>query len=208
MSFIIRISGNKCDFSKCFTQVYIIPVISSSNPILLSRLSPSHVNVRLPGQLSTNPRPTPIYNSALLLSTYPKLYLLSTNALKHHSPSFSDAYTLLRVWANQRGYGDVAMCIRGFEGKGCLWNEVLAMVIFGEEPADARKPTVRKPLGKGLSSYQLFRAALEFLGGLQGLLFGFFDSPPATQDFTQRPVFVKSSNGHKVYPPLGPYLSI
>ncbi|KAL4063702.1 Nrap protein [Scleroderma citrinum] len=174
--------GGKCDFSKAHAEIHIIPVISPSNPIPLSRLSPSHVNVRLPGTSSTDPRPTPIYNTDILLSTYPKLSLLSTNALRHIAPSFCDAHTLLRVWANQRGYGGGPMCVRGFEGKGFWWTQVLGLVVLGEEPVGAGKSNARKPLGKGLSSYQLFRAALDVL---------------AKQDFAQNPVFVKSSEGHK-----------
>lgn len=59
------------------------------------------------------------------------------------------------------------MCVRGFEGKGFWWNQVLGLVVLGEESTGACKSNARKPLGKGLSSYQLFRAALDFLGRLQ-----------------------------------------
>lgn len=155
--------GSKCDFSKSHAEIRIVLSISSSNPIPLSRLSPSHANVRLPGKSSHDPRPTPIYNTHILLSTYSKLSLLSTNALKNLAPAFADAYTLLRVWANQRGYGQGSMCVRGFEGKGFWWNEVLGLVVLGEDTGTG-KSNARKPLGKGLSSYQLFRAALDFFG--------------------------------------------
>ncbi|KAG6335422.1 hypothetical protein ID866_3669 [Astraeus odoratus] len=177
--------ASKHDFSKAHVEIHVIPVISSSNPIPLSRLSPSHANVRLSAKPSSSASSTPIYNTNILLSTYPKLSLLSTNTIKHISPSFSDAHALLRVWANQRGYGEGPMCVRGFEGKGSWWNEVLGLVIVGEEPANTVKTGARKPLGKGLSSYQLFRAVLDVL---------------AKQDLAQKPVFVKSSSGHK-YPP-------
>ncbi|KAI6169695.1 Nrap protein [Pisolithus thermaeus] len=178
-------SGSQNDFSKAHTEVHIIPVISSSNPMPLSRLSPSHANVRLPGKSSTGAQPTPLYNTNILLATYPKLSLLTTNALKRLSPAFSDAYALLRIWANQRGYGEGPICVRGFQGKGCWWSEVLGLVVLGEEPTDVNKANVRKPLGKGLSSYQLFRAALDVL---------------ARQDFAQKAVYVKSTNGHKYSP--------
>lgn len=177
--------GSQNDFSKAHAEVHVIPVISSSNPMPLPRLSPSHANVRLPGKSSTGTQPTPIYNTNILLATYPKLSLLTTNALKRLSPAFSDAYALLRIWANQRGYGEGPICVRGFQGKGCWWNEILGLVVLGEEPTSANKTNVRKPLGKGLSSYQLFRAALDVL---------------ARQDFSQKAVYVKSTNGHK-YPP-------
>ena len=47
------------------------------------------------------------------------------------------------------------------------WAAVLDLLINGEEPLASRLPKTsakRKPLGKGLSSYQLFRAALDFFG--------------------------------------------
>jgi U3 small nucleolar RNA-associated protein 22 len=58
------------------------------------------------------------------------------------------------------------MCVRGFDGKGTLWSSILGAVISGEEPPPSgnEKGTKRKPLGRGLSSYQLFKAALDFLG--------------------------------------------
>ena len=43
------------------------------------------------------------------------------------------------------------------------WAAVLDMLINGEESVGGKKTaSKRKPLGKGLSSYQLFRAALDF----------------------------------------------
>ena len=100
--------------------------------------------------------------------TTPKAHLLSVHALKQSVPAFTDALALLRVWANQRGYGlGSRMCVRGFEGKGMWWASVLDLVVHGEEPPPVslgKAGTKRKPLGKGLSSYQLFKAALDFLG--------------------------------------------
>ena len=83
------------------------------------------------------------------------------------SPAFRDAYILLRVWANQRGYGEGPLCVRGFEAKGSLWASVLSVVIDGEAPLPVHgKGNIarRRPVGKNLSSYQLFRASLDFLG--------------------------------------------
>jgi U3 small nucleolar RNA-associated protein 22 len=83
--------------------------------------------------------------------------------------AFTDAVTLLRVWANQRGYGcstTSPTCIAGFERIGAWWSAVLELVVFGEyATARAGEITpIRKPLGKGLSSYQLFKASIDFLG--------------------------------------------
>lgn len=164
-------SGTPHDFWKTHVEVHIIPALGSSHPIPLHRLSPSHSNVRVQPTLDTpfaiTSSSTPIYNTNILLSTFPKLLLLSTNALIQSSPTFRDAYTLLRVWANQRGYGESTLCIHGFEGKGSWWASVLGLVLDGEEPVSVPgkgKAGGRKSVGKGLSSYQLFRASLDFLG--------------------------------------------
>ncbi|KAF8841474.1 Nrap protein [Paxillus ammoniavirescens] len=179
------------DFFNSHAEVRIIPVLPPSHPIPLNRLSPSHSNVRIQSQSqllpSSSPSPTPIYNTALLLSTFPKLSLLSTNALVKSSPAFSDAHALLRIWANQRGYGEGSMCVHGFEGKGAWWAAVLGLIINGEDPAAGRtgKAGARRPIGKGLSSYQLFRASLDLL---------------AKRDFGNAPAFVKPANRH-LFPP-------
>lgn len=118
--------------------------------------------------------PTPLYNTAYMLMTTPKAHTLHIHALAKNVPSFADALTLLRVWVNQRGYGlGSRMCVRGFEGKGLWWASILDLIVNGEEPPPAglgRKSTRRKPLGKGLSSYQLFKAALDFLGMFPSIL--------------------------------------
>lgn len=115
-----------------------------------------------------------MYNTAYMLMTTPKAHTLHIHALAKNVPSFADALTLLRVWVNQRGYGlGSRMCVRGFEGKGLWWASILDLIVNGEEPPPAglgRKSTRRKPLGKGLSSYQLFKAALDFLGMFPSIL--------------------------------------
>ncbi|KAJ6570241.1 Nrap protein [Mycena vulgaris] len=172
------------DFTKLNARVCIIPVLSANSPIPLHRLSPSHSNIRISGDGDTASVPTPLYNSALLIALMPKTHLLSTFALKEHTPSFSDALALLRVWANQRGYGDGSrMCVRGFDSLGSWWAALLGLLVFGEEPKG--KGTKRKPLGRGLSSYQLFRAALDFL---------------SRHDFEKDAAFHKTKEGHR-FPP-------
>ena len=144
-------------------------------PIPLQRLSPSHSNIRIKSpsspqddasSLSNNP--TPIYNTHLLQCLTPKHHLLSIYALKQDSPALTDALTLLRVWANQRGYGEGSrLCVRGFKGKGSWWCALLQLLVRGEEPTSLNAKVVTwRALGRGLSSYQLFRAALDVLGAL------------------------------------------
>ncbi|KAJ7721723.1 Nrap protein [Mycena maculata] len=172
------------DFTKLNARVCIIPVLSTNSPIPLHRLSPSHSNIRISSESDTVSVPTPLYNSALLTALMPKTHLLSTFAVKEHTPSFPDALGLLRVWANQRGYGEGSrMCVRGFDNLGAWWAVLLGLLIFGEEPKG--KGHRRKPLGRGLSSYQLFRAALDFL---------------SRHDFEKEAAFHKAKDGHR-FPP-------
>ncbi|KAJ7086043.1 Nrap protein [Mycena belliarum] len=172
------------DFTKLNARVCIIPVLSADSPIPLHRLSPSHSNIRISGDSDSAPVATPLYNSALLTALMPKTQLLSTFALKEHTPSFGDALALLRVWANQRGYGDgTRVCVRGFDSLGPWWAALLGLLVFGEEPKG--KGARRKPLGRGLSSYQLFRAALDFL---------------SRHSFEQDAAFHKAKNGHRFSP--------
>ncbi len=145
----------------------IIPTLSTSSPIPRTKLSPTRSNVRVhlsdPADLSHESVPTPLYNAVLMLAFSPRPYVLSVNTLKDDVPAYRDALSLLRVWANQRGYGEGRRtCIRGFEGAGPWWNAVLELLIRGEG-APGRTKTKRSPLGNGLSSYQLFKVALDFL---------------------------------------------
>ena len=153
-------------------EVCILPVLSANAPIPIHRLSPNHSNLRVvtgDQELENNAegsRPSPLYNNALLRILAPKHQLLAIHNLQNDCPAFTDALTLLRVWANQRGYGvGMRPCVRGFEGSGSWWPCILALLLWGEEPREEGKHMNRKrTVGKGLSSYQLFKAALEFLG--------------------------------------------
>ncbi|KAF7800159.1 hypothetical protein EIP86_011405 [Pleurotus ostreatoroseus] len=185
----ILIDGSADDFSKTHAQVRILLTLLADSPIPSQRLAPHRSNIRASSSSdeSTGDASTPIYNTALLTTTTPRPHLLRIYHLKQQIPAFEDALTLLRVWANQRGYGAGAkLSVRGFEGKGMFWASVLDLLISGEETSEhviGRSASQRKPLGKGLSSYQLFRAALDFF---------------VRHDFNE-PVFIKSENGHREY---------
>ena len=85
------------------------------------------------------------------------------------TPAFCDALALLRIWANQRGFCDgfkeEQYCVLGFEGLGYFWGALLAFLLIGEDQSSIGSGKGHgRVLGKSLSSYQLFRAALDFLG--------------------------------------------
>jgi U3 small nucleolar RNA-associated protein 22 len=147
-------------------------MIALDNPMSLARTSPHQSNIRTGAANDTSERmypASPLYNNALLLSFTPRKRLLSTHDTIKTSPAFVDALTLLRVWANQRGYGfsaNSSTCIVGFENLGPWWATLVELLIFGEEASfhSGSKKQLRKALGTGLSSYQLFRAVIDFLG--------------------------------------------
>lgn len=186
----------------------IIPALASLSPIPLSRLAPSRSNLRTSSAPDAHPEtPTPLYNTALLLAATYKPHLLAAHALREAVPAFGDALALLRVWAHQRGYGaGDRLCVRGFEGRGPWWAALLELLVSGEEPLGVgasfgKAATKRKPLGKGLSSYQLFKAALDFLGARHSFDLVnrmFISLRAAKHDFSREPIFVRAKDGHRV----------
>ncbi|TFK21369.1 pre-rRNA processing protein Utp22 [Coprinopsis marcescibilis] len=173
--------GSQSDFSKLKARVCIIPTLPFPSPIPLHRLSPAQSNLKVNLNPDRPAPPTPSYNNALLYSLTPKPHLLSAYNVIQSAPAYSDALTLLKIWANQRGFGKGSrMCVKGFEDSGNFWSGLLELLLTGESTR-----TKRRPLGKGLSSYQLFKAALSCL---------------AKHDFEKEPIFIKSKDGQRFQP--------
>lgn len=169
------VTGGKNDWSKLNTVIKIMPTLPSESPIPGARLSPTASNLRIADSSSDNPtgndpHPTPLYNHLLSLSYLPISHLLRTHSHSTSIPNFKDALKLLRVWANQRGFGSGTKCVLGFDNLGSWWGFLIGLVVDGEEPVEDKKEKGRKKgrrtLGRGLSSYQLFRGVLDFLGKL------------------------------------------
>ncbi|KAF8528430.1 Nrap protein [Hysterangium stoloniferum] len=192
-----RKDGTEYDFTKLHATIRIIPVASDAAPIPLQKLSPLQQNLRYSttgpsshGEDSPSQHPqTPLYNSALALNfaRSARVRLVNAHKVLGAAPSFGDGLALLRIWANQRGYiagvdggndnGNRNYCVRGFECLGAWWACLLEVLILGEEPVGGKNKKNSRPLvGRGLSSYQLFRAALDFL---------------SRHDFEAQPVFMK-----------------
>jgi U3 small nucleolar RNA-associated protein 22 len=131
-------------------------------------------------------------------------------------PSFGDGLALLRIWADRRGYGaghtlrrgrGSDYCVVGFEGLGAWWTCILEVLILGEESYSenggekGKKKGQRPSVGKGLSSYQLFRAALDFLGESE-LYIGdcvILRAYSARRDFQTEPLLMKmAEHGQRV----------
>lgn len=151
------------------------------------RITPSSEKSALEADVAPSHLPTPIYNSTLLLSFTPKEHLLKNHELSKEAAGFTDAIALLRVWANQRGYdggGAIGLkagkgkepegvCVLGFANKGAWWTAVVQGIVSGFDVirTDSQKKGSGgafggkgRAMGRGLSSYQLFKASLDFLG--------------------------------------------
>ncbi|THH05718.1 hypothetical protein EW145_g4591 [Phellinidium pouzarii] len=186
-----RKDGSSTDFTSLNARVRLLPVLPTPSPVSLHHLSSTRCNLRVKSFGDTkdaSPCATPIYNSDLFICTTPRIHLLHTHEFIQEVPSFVDALALLRVWANQRGYSPGPKdkgCVIGFEDKGFFWTALIRFLFVGEDDFGQKmsKGTSRKTVGRGLSSYQLFRAALDFL---------------AKHDFSTNAVF---SRGGSKFPP-------
>jgi len=186
------LAQDQYDFTKLRTQVRVLLALPASSPIPTSRLNPTSSNLRISGVPFTTP--TPIYNNTLALqqSALSKFLLVTFHTFASDVPHFADAVKLLRVWANQRGFGRGTKCsVRGFEDKGLWWAAIIVLLVHGEEtsPGERRK---RKTVGKGLTSYQFFRVALDFLCKISRWPDDLPNKRPAAhRDFGNEPVFMK-----------------
>lgn len=169
INFLIYPDESKLDFSDAKARIRILATLAQDSPISLKHADSTHCNIRAPS--SPNDIPTHRYNDALLQSAASLPHLLSTYETKRGVDSFSDALGLLRIWANQRGYcrGKDGWSVLGFEDRGPFWSGLLELMVKGDAPTKGSNSRV-KPAGRGLSSYQLFKATIGFLGAL-GLQF-------------------------------------
>ena len=142
-----------------------------------TKLSPSRNSLRPPSSSSnTPPPPTPLYNTTLLADTLPSPHLLYLHNLSLALPAFKDASLMLQLWGAQRGFGS-SLPWPSTTGGWSKWSEmVLGYLVFGG--GGLGKVEGGKRLGKGMSSYQVFRGALDFF---------------AKHDFASTPVFMKNT---------------
>jgi len=161
--------GSATDFSRLALSIVLSPVVPPSL-FPTSKLSPLRNALRPPasGAADLPPPPTPKYNAALLAQSLAPARLLYLHALSNALPAFKDASLLLQQWGAKRGLGSAVP----FGSPSAGWREfvelVLGFLVFGGEvlprAGGTGKPAAAgRKIGKGMSSYQVLRAVLDFL---------------------------------------------
>lgn len=98
--------------------------------------------------------PTPFYNSTLASDVSVSSYLKLQHIASKQSDAFRDACILGRIWLRQRGFGSSIQ--QGGFGN-FEWSTLTALLLKGGGPKG------RNVLSPGYSSYQLFKAVVQFL---------------------------------------------
>ncbi|RAL08421.1 rRNA-processing protein UTP22 [Aspergillus homomorphus CBS 101889] len=123
----------------------------------VSRTLPSRNNIRQgAADTPTSEGATPVYNASLRSEAAVALYHKYLYSSIRKCESFKDACILGRTWLRQRGFGSSYQSggLGGFE-----WTALMSLLLEGGGPNG--KPV----LLKSYSSYQLFKATLQFLAG-------------------------------------------
>lgn len=133
----------------------------------LASLYPTKSNIKT---TTSEPEPTPQYNTSLLRDTLHRPHLLWLHALHKSCPAFRPALALWRIWGDRRG-----LSLRsGAGGQGWAWLGALVLGFIvqgghvgtgtGGREGDRLATKPKQGLGRGLSEWQLLRAGWEFLG--------------------------------------------
>ncbi|KAL4919126.1 Nrap protein [Aspergillus aurantiobrunneus] len=137
-------------------QIRIITAIDEET-FPISRTLPMKNNVRHgSGVGNMNQESTPFYNSCLRSEATVALYHKLQSSAAQSCESFKDACLLGRIWLRQRGFGS-SLRKGGFGG--FEWSIIMSLLLEGGGPNG------RPVLLKSYSSYQLFKATMQFLAG-------------------------------------------
>ncbi|ORY15876.1 Nrap protein [Clohesyomyces aquaticus] len=156
---VVRPSGDGGvdDFSSSKCRIQILPALPEGT-FPESKLRPNVNCVRSNSSddepESVKPKPTPFYNATIQfdMSITAYLKLLHYSAIRCNS--FKDACILGRVWLRQRGFG--SSVTKG--GFGNFEWAAITAILLQANPEDGVPP-----LSLGYSSYQLFKATLQFI---------------------------------------------
>ncbi|KAG0124810.1 Nrap protein [Tuber indicum] len=149
-------SGSETDFTTSKCLIRIIPAISK-NTFSASRLRPDRNAVRPVAERDTAKNslpPTPRYNSSILADTTYFEHLAQLHDISSEAKVFKDACLLGRTWLRQRGFS--SNINQGGFGHA-EWSILMSLLLKGGGNKGS------SVLAKGYSSYQMFKAMLQFL---------------------------------------------
>lgn len=150
-------SGDGDDFSSSKCRINIL-LAAPEGVFVDAKLHPKANCIRPKGDDTETDHktltPTPFYNSSLRSDATITPYLKLLHSSAANCDAFKDACVLGRVWLKQRGFGS-ALRKGGFGN--FEWATLMALLMQPNPGAGA--PT----LSSGYSSYQLFKATLQFL---------------------------------------------
>lgn len=157
---VVRPNGNgdADDFSSSKARINIIPALPEST-FAPNKLLPNSNAVRPKGgedeEIAGKSLPsTPFYNSTVQSDANVTAYLKLLYATATKADAFKDACILGRIWLKQRGFGSQ---IRKGGFGNFEWAALVALLLQPNQMTGAQ------PLSPGYSSYQLFKATLQFL---------------------------------------------
>ncbi|KAJ5885309.1 hypothetical protein N7495_009819 [Penicillium taxi] len=149
--------ASKSDSSKSRSQIRILTAIE---PTLfpITRTLPTKSNIRQGSSVdkSETGEPTPYYNASLRSEAAVSLYHKFLYSASQKCESFRDACILGRIWLQQRGMS-TSFQNGGFGG--FEWTTLVSLLFEGGGP------TGQPILLRSYSSYQIFKATLQFLAG-------------------------------------------
>ncbi|KAK0101481.1 hypothetical protein ONS95_006651 [Cadophora gregata] len=137
-------------------QVRIIPAAPSAF-FNISKLQPNRNAIRsrgTPENDSSTQVPTPFYNASFISDCSFESYLKYLHSSAKIASGFKDSCILGRIWLRQRGFGGTVS--RGGFGH-FEWAAVTALLLKGGGPKG------HSVLSPGYSSYQMFKAVLQFI---------------------------------------------
>lgn len=157
---VLRVSSasGKGDFHFASTKSVIFISLSVPEGVFDTKklaLDRNSIRVQLPKSSDPNLLPpTVLYNSAILADITVSAYLKFIRGAASECAAFRDACKLGRLWLYQRGFASSAA--KGGFGH-FEWSMLMAALLQGGSPQGTRV------LLQGYSSYQLFKATLQFI---------------------------------------------
>ncbi|TVY84760.1 U3 small nucleolar RNA-associated protein [Lachnellula suecica] len=179
-------------------QINIIPA-APRNLFPESKLRPIRNAVRPKdsAESETVLPPTPFYNASLRSDGNFETYLKLLHSASKQSAGFLDACVLGRIWLRQRGFGN-NVCEGGFGH--FEWAALTALLLKGGGPKG------RSVLSPGYSSYQIFKAIIQYLSATdlasKPLI---YEAPDHQSSKSDIPMFYDGPRGQNILYKMSPW---